>query len=121
MKTVQDLEDYNILLKRVTKTKRNKRTKRWLPRNTGRHFRINFARKFIIRKRNCKSWLWKKMGFLMPPHPLRYFGIRKCYQNEPRFNGVSSTDNLPKKIKNGAYVMKLDEYVDVGTHWIALF
>ena len=61
------------------------------------------------------------MGFLMPPHPLRYFGIRKCYQNEPRFNGVSSTDNLPKKIKNGAYVMKLDEYVDVGTHWIALF
>ena len=26
-----------------------------------------------------------------------------------------------KEIKNGAYVIKLDEYADVGTHWIALF
>ena len=37
-----------------------------------------------------------------------------------RFNGVSSRNNLPK-IKNGAYVTNLDEYADVGTHWIALF
>ena len=28
---------------------------------------------------------------------------------------------MPKKTKNGAYVINLDEYVDVGTHWIALF
>ena len=28
---------------------------------------------------------------------------------------------LPKKIKNGAYVINLDECADVGTHWIALF
>ena len=26
-----------------------------------------------------------------------------------------------KKIKDGAYVMNLDEYEDVGTQWIALF
>ena len=26
-----------------------------------------------------------------------------------------------KKIKDGAYVLNLDEYADVGTHWIALF
>ena len=25
------------------------------------------------RKRNCKSWRWKGMGFLMPPHPLINF------------------------------------------------
>ena len=25
------------------------------------------------------------------------------------------------KNKDGAYVIKLDEYADVGTHWIALF
>ena len=37
-----------------------------------------------------------------------------------RFNGVFSRDNLPKTIKNGAYVINLDEYADVGTHWIAL-
>ena len=28
---------------------------------------------------------------------------------------------MPKKIKDGAYVIDLDEYADVGTHWIALF
>ena len=32
-----------------------------------------------------------------------------------------SRNNLPKKIKDGAYVVNLDEYADVGTHWIALF
>ena len=26
-----------------------------------------------------------------------------------------------KKIKDGAYVINLDEYADVGTHWIALY
>ena len=33
--------------------------------------------------------------------------IQKCYQNEPRFNGVYSKD--------------VDGYSDVGTHWIALY
>ena len=26
-----------------------------------------------------------------------------------------------KNIKDGTYVINLDEYADVGTHWIALF
>ena len=60
----------------------------------------------------------KKMGFLMPPHPLTNFEIQKYYQNEPRFNGVYSRNSLPKKIKDGAYVINIDEYADVGTHWI---
>ena len=57
----------------------------------------------------------------MPPYPLTNFEIQKYYENEPRFNGVFSRDNMPKKIKDGAYVINLDEYADVGTHWIALF
>ena len=28
---------------------------------------------------------------------------------------------MPKIIKNGAYVINLDEYPDIGTHWIALY
>ena len=28
---------------------------------------------------------------------------------------------MPKTIKNGAYVINLDEYADVGAHWIALY
>ena len=57
----------------------------------------------------------------MPPCSLTNFEIQKYYKNEPRFNGVFSRNNLPKKIKDGAYVINLDEYADVGTHWIALF
>ena len=47
--------------------------------------------------------------------------MQEYYTNEPRFNGVYSRDNLPKTIKNGAYVIKLDKYTDVDTHWIALY
>ena len=61
------------------------------------------------------------MGFLMPPHPLTNFQIQKYYQNESRFNGVSSRNNLPLKIKDEAYVISLDEFAAVGTYWIALF
>ena len=52
----------------------------------------------------------------MPPHALTNFEIRKHYQFEPRFNGVYSRNNLPKKIKDGAYVLNIDQYVAVGTH-----
>ena len=57
---------------------------------------------------------------MTPPHPLINFEIQE-YQNEPRFNGVFSRDNLPNSIKNGAYVINLDEYRDIGTHWVALY
>ena len=57
----------------------------------------------------------------MTPHPLRNFEIQAYYQNEPRFIGVYSRDNLPDKIKDGTYVVNLDEYSDIGTHWIALY
>ena len=46
---------------------------------------------------------------------------QKYYQNETRFNGVFSRNNSPRKIKDGAYVINLDEYAEVGTHWIILF
>ena len=39
------------------------------------------------------------MRFLMPPHPLTNFEIKKYYQDEPRSNGVYSRNNLPKKNK----------------------
>ena len=41
-------------------------------------------------------------------------------QNEPRFIGVFSRDNLPK-IKDWAYVINLDEYFHIGTHWVASY
>ena len=56
---------------------------------------------------------------MIPPCPLTNFEIQKYYQNEPRFNGVYSRGKLPNKIKDGAYVINLDEYSDIRTHWIA--
>ena len=58
---------------------------------------------------------------LIPPHPLKHFEIKEYYENELRFNGVYSRDNLPKTIKHEAYVINLYEYADVGTNWIALY
>ena len=56
----------------------------------------------------------------MPAHPLTNFETQRQFQNEPRFNGDCSRDNLPK-IKDGAYVINLDEYSDIGTHWVASY
>ena len=56
----------------------------------------------------------------MPPHPQTNFDIQKYYQNESRFNSVCSRDNLPK-IRDGVYVINLDEYSDIVTYWVALY
>ena len=57
----------------------------------------------------------------MTPHPLVNFEKQAYYQKEPRFLGVYSRDKLFHKTKDGAYVINLDEYSDIGTHWIGLY
>ena len=63
----------------------------------------------------------------MPPHPLTNFEIQIYFQKEPRFNGVYSRNNLPfvktrtAQIKDGAYVINLDDYKSIVTHRIALY
>ena len=47
--------------------------------------------------------------------------MQAYYQNEPIFNGVFSRNNLANIKKDGAYVIILDEYRDIGTHWVALY
>ena len=56
----------------------------------------------------------------MLPHPLTNFEMQK-YQNEPKFSGVYSRDYLLDKIKDGAYMINLDGYSDIRTHWVALY
>ena len=53
-------------------------------------------------------------------HPVTNFKIQKSYQNEPRFNDVYSRDSMPK-IKDGTYVINLDDYSDIRTYWTALY
>ena len=63
----------------------------------------------------------KTLNLLLPFHPLTNIDISEHYKNEPRFNGVYSRNNLPNKIKKGAYVINLDEYENTGKHWVSLF
>ena len=56
----------------------------------------------------------------MPLHPLTNFEIQNYYQNEPNFNG-GYLRNILHKIKDGAYIINIDEYESIGTHWIAFY
>ena len=56
----------------------------------------------------------------MPPHPLTNFEIQRYYENKPKFDSAYSRNNL-SKIKDGAYIINLDEYESIRTHWIALY
>ena len=66
----------------------------------------------------------------MPPHPLTNFEIQNYYQNKSRFNGVYFRDNLPERsstecnsveIKDETYIINLDKYSDIRTHWTVLY
>ena len=123
IKIVQALEDSGSLLKGVTKTIKNE-TKEHKEGTLGTlgasllgDLLTNLSRKGTVR---AGEGIFLKKA-LMPPHSLTNFELKEYYENEPRFNGVYSGDNLPKTIKNGSYVISLDEYADVGTHWIALY
>ena len=113
MKMVQALVVSNILLKEVTKTIKNETKKQkivflsTLQGTLGASLLGNLlAGKVIVRagsvkkkrERNCENWHWKKrLGFLMLPHLLTNFEIQNYYQNETRFNGIFSRNNLLKK------------------------
>ena len=45
----------------------------------------------------------------MPPNSSANFEIQRYYQRELKLNGAYSTNNVPE-IKDGVYVMNLDEY-----------
>ena len=129
IKIVQALEDSGVLLKGVTKTIKNE-TKHQkcgflstLLGTLGASLLGNLlTAKGIVREGEGTVRAGKEFKkALIPPHLLTNFEIKDYYENEPRFKGVYSRDNLPKTIKNGAYVINLDEYADVGTHWIALY
>ena len=57
----------------------------------------------------------------MPHHPLINFEIQKYYRNKQKFNRVCYRDNLSNKLKDGAYIINLDENSDIGTHWVVLY
>ena len=129
IKIIQALENSHILLKGVNKTIKNETKKQKvgflsmllstlgtsLLKNllTGKGIGKSWFRKQKW-KRNCKSW--KRMGFLILPHPLTNLELQNYYKNGPRFNGLILRFHLSEKIIDGAYIINLDEYANVGTH-----
>ena len=55
----------------------------------------------------------------MSAYPLINFEIQQYYQNQLRFNGVYSKDNLPNQIRKRAYIINLAEYLDI--YYTSLF
>ena len=123
IKIVKSLEDSGVLLKCVSETiKHEVKQQRegflsMLLGTLGASLLGNLLSggKGAIRAR---EGIKKKSNLLLPFHPLTNFEISEYFENEPRFNGVYSRDNLPANIKKGTY---LDEYEDAGTHWVALY
>ena len=56
----------------------------------------------------------RKTGIFNDVNLVTNLEIQRYYQNEPRFNGIYSRNNLPDKIKYGVYLISLDEYADIG-------
>ena len=53
-------------------------------------------------------------------HPLNNIEITNNFNYKPRFNGIFSKNNLPR-IKDGAFVINLNDKNSTGTHWVSLF
>ena len=133
MKIVKSAEDSGLLLKGVSETIQNEAKEKkggflgmllssigaGLLGNILAGERVNRAGEEIVRAGYRSSI--KNKDFWYCPHPLNNFQILKYYQNEPRFNGVYYRDKLPDKIKDGAYVINLNELSNNGTHWIVLY
>ena len=56
----------------------------------------------------------------IPSHALIDSEIQIYYQNKPKLTGIYSRNNLCK-IKYGAYVINLDEYKSIPTHWATIY
>ena len=61
----------------------------------------------------------KWIKFLVPLNPLNNIKITNYLHYEPRLNGLFSRNNLPR-IKDGAFVINLDDTDSKGKHWVSL-
>ena len=100
-KILQALEDFNILLKGITKTIENE-TKG--------------------QKEGFLGMLLGTLGASLLGNMLTGKAMLIAgYENKEEKGVVRTRDNLPKAIKDWVYVINPDEHADVGTHWIALY
>ena len=95
MKIVQALEDSNILLNGVSKTiKKETKQKGGFSGMLLGTLGASLFGNMLAEKGIVKAFMEIKWT-LMLPYPVTNFEIRRYYQNEPRFNGFYSRNNLP--------------------------
>ena len=140
MKIIEALENSGILLKGVSKTIENETKKQrggflsMFLGTLGASLLDNLltGRKGIMRAGDgivragdgivrAGEGSKKKPEFTVTFSSFNKYRNSEYYKNESRFNGVYPRNNLPNKIKKGAYVINLDEYENTGTHWVSLF
>ena len=134
MKIIEALENSGVLLKGVSKTIENETKEQrggflsMLLGTLGASLLGNLLTgKGIMRagdgtvRSGEGSGSKKDLNSQLPFHPLTNIEINEYYKNEPRFNGVYSRNNSSKTIRKVAHVVNLDEYENIGTHWVALF
>ena len=104
-KNVQALGDSNISLKGVTKTIKNETKEQKggflsiLLGTLGASLLGDLLTKTSSGKGTVRAAEAILKKALIPPYPLTNFERKNYYENEPRFNGVYTRDNLPKTIK----------------------
>ena len=104
-KNVQALGDSNISLKGVTKTIKNETKEQKgeflsiLLGTSGASLLDDLLTKTSSGKGTVRAAEGILKKALIPQYPLTNFERKNYYENEPRFNGVYSRDNLPKTIK----------------------
>ena len=113
MKKIKSLEESGLLVKSVSKTIKNKAKKRkrgFLNMSWGT-LGASLLGNLLAGKctvRAGEAAITAGHGFLIPPHPLTNFEIQ-------------NTRNILPKIKDEAYVINLDEFKSIGTHWKTLY
>ena len=133
IKIIEALENSGILLKGISKTIENETKEQKggflsvLLGTLGASLLGNLliggkgmmrASEGIVRAGEGSGSKKENLNSLLPFHSLTNIEISEYYRNEPRFNGVYSRNNLPNKIKKGAYVINLDEYENIGSLYL---
>ena len=107
MKIVKSLEDSGLLFKGVREKIQNEvkeQKEGFLSMLLGASLLGNMVTdKGIIRA----GYDFKGKGIIRAGYGSKVSSI-KYYQDDPRFNGAYSRDNLPNEINNAAYVINLD-------------
>ena len=110
LKIIKSLEGSVLLIKSISE----------IIKNEGKEQKVETLDISLLGNLSRSRRKHSQSGFLMPHHTLTNFETKNYYQNESKFNGVYSRNNLPK-IKDRAYVINFDEYESIETHWIVLY